>query len=135
LAVGSEQLAVRNQEQIMAVRNYSELIAWQKAIDLVQEIFRATKQFPKEELYGLTSQIRRAAVSVPSNIAEGQGRKFLKEFLHHLSIAYGSLREVETQALIAGRLLYLDQQEVNRLMESSAEVGRLINGLPQSLTK
>ena len=119
----------------MAVRNYSELIAWQKAMDLVQEIYRATKQFPKEELYGLTSQIRRAAVSVPSNIAEGQGRKFLKEFLHHLSIAYGSLREVETQVLIAGRLLYLDQQEVNRLMESSAEVGRLINGLTQSLTK
>ncbi|MBC7912437.1 MAG: four helix bundle protein [Pyrinomonadaceae bacterium] len=70
----------------MAVRNYSELCVWQKAMDLVEEVYKATKRFPKEELYGLTGQIRRAAVSVPSNIAEGQGRKSLKEFLHHLSL-------------------------------------------------
>src|SRR5438067_5124089 len=117
----------------MAVRNYSELIAWQKAMDLVEGIYAATKQFPKEEIYGLTSQIRRAAVSIPSNIAEGQGRKSINEFLHHLSIAYGSLREVETQILIAGRLFYLAQEEVNHLLDLSAEVGRLINGLYQSL--
>jgi four helix bundle protein len=119
----------------MSVRNYSDLIAWQKAMDLVEGIYAATKQFPKEELYGLTSQVRRAAVSIPSNIAEGQGRKSTSEFLHYLSIAYGSLREVETQILIAGRLLYLTQEEVNRLLESSAEVGRLINGLSNSIAR
>jgi four helix bundle protein len=119
----------------MAVRNYSELIAWQKAMDLVEVIYAATRQFPKEELYGLTSQVRRAAVSIPSNIAEGQGRKSINEFLHHLSIAYGSLREVETQILIAGRLTYQSQEEINHILELSAEVGRLINGLYQSLTR
>jgi four helix bundle protein len=119
----------------MAVRNYSELIAWQKAMDLVEGIYSATKQFPKEEIYGLTSQIRRAAVSVPSNIAEGQGRKSTNEFLHHLSIAYGSLREVETQVLIAERLHYLGREGISHLLELSAEVGRLINGLSHSLTR
>lgn len=119
----------------MAVRNYSELVAWQKAMDLVERIYAATKQFPKEELYGLTSQIRRAAVSVPSNIAEGQGRKSTNEFLPHLSIVYGSLREVETQILIARRLQYLRQEEINHLLELSAEVGRIINGLSHSLTR
>lgn len=119
----------------MTVRNYSELVAWQKSMDLVERVYAATKQFPKEELYGLTSQIRRAAVSIPSNIAEGQGRKSTNEFLHHLSIAYGSLREVETQILIAGRLHYLAQEEINHLLELSAEVGRIINGLSKSLTR
>ncbi len=119
----------------MIVKNYSELIAWQKAMDLVEAVYGATKLFPKEELYGLTSQLRRAAVSIPSNIAEGQGRKSLNEFLHFLSIAYGSLREVETQILIAGRLNYLTQPEVRRLIEFTSEVGRLINGLANSLSK
>lgn len=117
----------------MKVRMYSELIVWQKAMELVQEIYTATKHFPKEEIYGLTSQIRRAAVSVPSNIAEGQGRRSTAEFLHHLSFAYGSLMEVETQILIAGRLNYIEQSEVERLMEKAGEVGRLLNGLSNSL--
>ena len=114
--------------------NYTELIAWQKAMDLVEEIYAATKQFPKEELYGLVSQLRRAAVSIASNIAEGQGRKSLKEFLHHLSIAYGSLREVETQVRIAERLGYLGEDQASHVLASCAEVGRLINGLFNSLT-
>ena len=103
-------------------------------MDLVVTIYETTKNFPKEEIYGLTSQVRRAAISVPSNIAEGQGRKSEKEFLHHLSIAHGSLREVETQVLIAGRLLYLKQEEINHLLDSSAEVGRLINGLYKAVS-
>jgi four helix bundle protein len=118
----------------VAVMNYTELIAWQKAMDLVEEIYAATKQFPKEELYGLVSQLRRAAVSMASNIAEGQGRKSLKEFLHHLSIAYGSLREVETQVRIAGRLGYLGNDQAGHVLGSCAEVGRLINGLSNSLS-
>ena len=117
----------------MKLKNYTELIAWQKAMDLVEQIYEATRQFPKEELYGLTSQIRRAAVSIPSNIAEGQGRRSTNEFLHFLSIAHGPLRETETQVFIADRLKYLSKSHVNKLITLSAEVGRLINGLANSL--
>ena len=100
----------------MTVRNYTELIAWQKGMDFVEAVYKATKQFPKEELYGLTSQLRRAVVSIPSNIAEGQGRRSTKEFVQFLSIAHGSLREAETQILIAKRLNYIDAEQVRRLM-------------------
>lgn len=119
----------------MTVRNYSELVVWQKAMDLVEKIYEVSKRFPKEELYGLISQIRRAAVSIPSNIAEGQGRKSTSEFLHHLSYAHGSLREVETQILIAGRLRYLPASEIDSVMTLTSEVGRLINGLANSLSR
>ena len=78
----------------MTVKNYQDLIGWQKAMDLVEVVYHLTKRFPSEELYGLTSQVRRAAVSVPSNIAEGQGRNSTNEFARFLSIAHGSLREV-----------------------------------------
>jgi len=117
----------------MAVQSYRQLITWQKAMELVKQIYNLTKSFPKEEIYGLTSQIRRAAVSVPSNIAEGQGRDSTKEFIHHLSIAYGSLMEVETQVLIAESLNYLKSEETSLILEKTAEVGRIINGLSHSL--
>ncbi len=112
----------------MAVQSYRQLIVWQKAMELVKLIYDLTDKFPREELFGLTSQIRKAAVSVPSNIAEGQGRNSTKDFLRHLSISYGSLMETETQNLIA-----LD--ESNSVMEKSAEVGRLLNGLTNSLER
>lgn len=117
----------------MAVRNYRDLLAWQRAMDLVEAIYRETKRFPKDELYGLTAQLRRAVVSVPSNIAEGQGRKSTRQFLHYLSIAHGSLREVETQVLIAQRLTYLSDERTEQLLDLAGEVGRLINGLYNSL--
>lgn len=117
----------------MGGRNYQDLIAWQKAMDLVELVYSATKQFPREELYALTNQLRRAAVSVPSNIAEGQGRASGKEFRNFLSMAYGSLREVETQIIIAGRLGYLSADRVQVVLDVSGEVGRLINGLSNSL--
>lgn len=79
----------------MKVRNYQDLIVWQKAMDLVELVYAETKSFPREEIYGLTSQLRKAAVSIPSNIAEGQGRRTTADFVRHLSISYGSLREVE----------------------------------------
>jgi four helix bundle protein len=119
----------------MKVKNYQELIVWQKAMDLVEEVYIASKNFPREEVYGLTSQLRRAAVSIPSNIAEGQGRRTTPDFLRHLSIAYGSLREVETQILIAIRLRYLAARKCQDAMNIAAEVGRLLNGLMASLAR
>lgn len=118
----------------MALRSYRELVAWQKAMDLVDLVYTLARAWPREELYGLTAQIRRAAVSVPSNIAEGQGRSSTKEFLNHLSIAYGSLMEVETQAIVAQRQSYLSEADTEILLAKAAEVGRLINGLYNSLT-
>jgi four helix bundle protein len=116
-----------------SVKGYQELIAWQKAMDLVVAIYEVTRTFPAIEVYGLTGQIRRAAVSVPSNIAEGQGRASMREFAHHLSIAPGTLCEVETQLHIAQRLRYVDEQAMEQLLASTAEVGHLIQGLSRSL--
>jgi four helix bundle protein len=118
----------------VALMHYRELIAWQKAMDLVVAVYQVTLEFPREEAFGLTSQLRRAAVSVPSNIAEGQGRKSTKEFLHHLSMAYGSLCEVETQIVLSERLAYLEPAKSGRVLDLAAEVGKLINGLSRSLS-
>ena len=117
----------------MPVKSYRELIVWQKAMDLVEMIYCLTRCFPNEELYGMTSQIRRASVSVPSNIAEGQGRRTTSDFLRFLSIANGSLKEVETQVFIAQRLHYINEQQACEALDLTAEVGRLINGLMNSL--
>ena len=117
----------------MAARNYSDLIAWQNAMDLVELIYKTTAQFPRDEIYGLTNQLRRAAVSVPSNIAEGQGRGAANDFRRFLFISYGSLREVETQTLIAKRLHFLTDAQTDRVINLTGEVGRLINGLTNSL--
>ena len=118
----------------MEIMSYRDLIAWQKAMDLVTAIYRATAGFPRDEIYGLTSQLRRAAVSIPSNIAEGQGRQSTREFIHFVSIAYGSLNEAQTQILIAERLKYLNDSDCQSLIEQSYEVARIINGLSRSLT-
>ena len=117
----------------MAVKDYRELIVWQKAIDLVENVYRQTAGFPQQELYGLTIQMRRAAVSIPSNIAEGQGRHTTAEFLRFLAIANGSLKEVETQLYIARRLGYLDEQQLVATTNRTEEIGRLITGLRKSL--
>src|SRR5690348_12240672 len=114
---------------MMSVRNYRDLVVWQKAMDLVEGVYRATQGWPSSEQYGLTSQVRWAAVSIPANVAEGQGRSGSRVFLHHLSMANGSLREVETHLLIAGRLSYLDYPTCDTLLQQMAEVGRLLLGL------
>ena len=101
---------------------------------MVTDTYRLTKQFPREEMYGLASQIRRAAVSVPSNIAEGAGRRTTGEFIQFLGHSYGSLCELETQMMIAGNLEYVHTTDVNGFLEQTAEVGRIINGLLSSLT-
>jgi four helix bundle protein len=116
------------------VKSYADLDVWRKGMDLVVEVYEATARFPKEEVFGLTAQLRRAAVSVPSNIAEGRARKSRAEFLHHLSFAHGSLAELETHVLIAERLRYLQPARSAQLMGSSAEVGRMLNGLYNALS-
>ena len=119
----------------MAIFTYRELTVWQKSMQLVTDVYRSTQCFPRDETFGLTSQLKRAVVSVPSNIAEGQGRDSQKEFVRHLSIAYGSLMEVETQLQIACNLGYLTVSGLDHLLSSTAEVGRLINGLSRSLRR
>src|SRR3954467_8475112 len=114
-------------------RSYRDLIAWQKALALVTTIYETSAEFPKHELYGLTSQIRRAAVSVVSNIAEGQGRNSAREFVLFLSHANGSLVEVETQIFVAESLGYITGDRKSALLGKTEEVGRLIAGLSLSL--
>ena len=117
----------------MTINSYRDLLVWQKAMDLVVGCYRLTEGFPRSETYGLSSQLRRAAVSVPANIAEGQGREAIKEYLHHLSIANGSLMELETHLLIAGRLTYAKESDLTPLLSQASEVGKMLNGLIKSL--
>ena len=117
----------------MALRSYQELIGWKKGIDLVTDIYRLTQKFPKQEIYGLTSQIRRAAVSIPSNIAEGQGRMSRGEFKQFLGHARGSVFELESQILIARNLNYLTTEESEFMLGRITELGRILNGLLNSL--
>ena len=119
----------------MPSHGYRDLVVWQKSIQFVTSIYRSSEQFPKSEIFALSNQIRRAVVSVPSNIAEGQGRNSDKEFVHHLSVAYGSLMETETQLLIACNLGYIEEAEMERLLADAAEIGRMLNGLSRSLRR
>jgi four helix bundle protein len=113
--------------------SYRDLIAWRKAMDLVTDVYRVTQAFPRDELYGLTNQLRRAAVSVPSNIAEGQARFSRKEFHHFLSQARGSLVEIETQLTIAENLGYLGPNQLRPLLDKGSELGKILNGLIASI--
>jgi four helix bundle protein len=116
------------------MRPHHRLEAWSKSVDLVTEVYKETEQFPKEERYGLTSQIRRAAVSIPANIAEGAGRHSKKEFAYFLSNAQGSASELETELIIAHRLGYLDEATFSRLISELERIGRLITGLSRHVT-
>lgn len=115
------------------LRSYRDLIVWQKAVELAVLIYRLTEGFPKREIYGLASQIRRAGVSVPSNIAEGYGRGSRKEYLQFLSIAQGSLKELETQTVLAQRLGYATVSQAERVLLDSEIVGKMLGGLIRSL--
>jgi four helix bundle protein len=117
----------------MRLESYKDLIAWQKSMALVRDIYRLTSAFPQDEIYGLTSQLRRAAVSVPSNIAEGQGRLSVGEFKQFIGHARGSAFEVETQVLIARDLGYVGQPETEAVLSRIQEIGRILSGLLASL--
>ena len=117
----------------MTVQHYRQLEVWQFAMELAEKCYLATREFPKQELFGLVSQIRRAAGSIPANIAEGQGREHTKEFLNHLSMARGSLLEWETHLLLSQRVGFLDQAELERLLAVAERISRMLSGLRASL--
>ncbi len=104
-------------------------------MDFVDAVYIATKSFPKDEVYGLTSQLRRSAVSIASNIAEGSGRGSVREFIRFVEISYGSLAEAETQIYIANRQKYIVDETTNKLLDQASEIGRMLNGLSGSLNK
>ena len=119
----------------MSTSSFRDLRVWQEAMKLTTDIYRSTTAFPKHELYGLSQQIRRAAVSVPSNIAEGKGHRSNKEFVHFLLHARGSLLEVQTQLLIAEELQYIGKEEAERLLRLAEAVGRALSGLINSMSE
>jgi len=119
----------------LPINSFRDLRVWHAGMDLVEEVYRLTNAFPRHEIYGLTSQIQRAAVSIPSNIAEGHAREHLKEYLHHLSIAQASLAELETQMEIATRLKYLSKEQLLKILEGVGSLGRQLYALRNALTK
>ncbi|OIP26336.1 MAG: four helix bundle protein [Dehalococcoidia bacterium CG2_30_46_19] len=116
------------------MKTYRDLQIWQKSMTLVTEVYKISKGFPKDEAYGLTSQIRRCAISIPSNIAEGYGRNSTNEYIHFLRIATGSLYELQTQIEICMNLDYLNRGEFDKLYELSREIERMISSLAGKLS-
>lgn len=117
------------------VKTFKDLLVWQKSVSLVEVVYNFTSSFPKEEIYGLTSQMRRASISIASNIAEGSSRKTTKEFIRFLSIANGSLMELETQLIIAEKLQMLSKNNCGLAIEKIDEISRMINSLINSLLR
>lgn len=115
--------------------NYKELIVWQKSMNLVELVYKATANFPSEEKFGLTSQIRRSAVSIPSNIAEGSGRNSNNSFRHFLEISNGSINELKTQLEISERLDFISGQKLQPILNLCAEVQKMIYTLIKKYTK
>jgi four helix bundle protein len=115
------------------VTSYRDLVVWARAMDIVVVCDQLTTNIPQSEIYGLIGQIRRAAVSIPADIAEGHGRKTLGEYMQHLSIANGSLKELETHLLIASRLHYVKDDEISPALEGCSEIGRMLASLIQKL--
>ncbi len=117
------------------IRSYQDLQVWEAGMELAETAYKITKSFPKEEIFGLTSQIRRAAGSIPANIAEGWGRETPSEFVHFLRISQGSLKELETHVLLAGRVALLEKTQVHAITERTTSLGKMIRALICSLMK
>jgi len=115
--------------EIKKVESFKDLIVWQKGIELVNDIYKVTKHFPKEELYCITSQIRRAAISIPSNIAEGWGRGTTKNYIQFLEISRGSLYELNTLIIISNNLTHLSKDDSSEIENKIFEIGRMLNSL------
>ena len=117
------------------IKSFRDLIIWQRGINLVKDVYKETRNFPKEELYGLTNQIRRSAISIPSNISEGHIRQHRAEFRQFLNIALGSLAELETQIIIARELNYLSIEKSENLIDQMSSLGKMMRGLMKKLIK
>ncbi|WP_454615200.1 four helix bundle protein [Capnocytophaga gingivalis] len=116
------------------IKDFKDLVVWQRAMDLVAEVYQVVKKLPKEELYALSDQIRRAVISIPSNIAEGYGRNSSKEFSHFISIAKGSKSELETQLLLCVKIDYLKESDIQNVMYLIDQVGKMLYSLQKKLT-
>jgi len=125
--------SVYDSNEKLAVRSFKDLVVWQKSMVLAKEVYEMTRSFPDEERFGLAAQLRRCAVSIPSNIAEGQGRSQGKEFLRYLQIAKGSQQELETQILLCDSLGYLNKEQSAHMINLTHEVGRMLAGLGRSV--
>lgn len=119
---------------IERIDSYKDLIVWQKSLILIKLVYKATESFPRDEIWALTSQIKRSSISVASNIAEGSAKRSTREFIRFLNISYGSLAELEAQLLISVELKFISQENVKPLIDLANEIGRMINGLIRSLT-
>ena len=119
----------------MRVRNYRDLVVWERAVDLVAEVYRLSAGFPREEQFGLTSQMRRASVSVTANIAEGSGRATSRDFLNFLSYSRGSLKETESMVFVAQRLGFVSTPECTQALSLADETSRMLIGLRSSIAK
>jgi four helix bundle protein len=117
------------------IKSFRDLIIWQRGINLVKEVYEETRNFPKQELYGLTSQIRRSAISIPSNVSEGHTRQHRAEFRQFLSMALGSLAELETQIIISRELNYISSEKSEKVIDQMDSLGKMIRGLMKKLTK
>ncbi len=120
---------------MMTINSFRDLRVWQAGMDLVEEVYRLSQRFPSSEIYGLTSQMRRSAVSIPSNIAEGHTREHSKEYLNHLSIAQASLAELQTQMEIASRLQYVLQEEANQALGQAISLSTQLYALRNAVAK
>jgi four helix bundle protein len=120
-------------EAVYKSRSYQDLEIWKLSIGFVKQIYQLTQKFPKTDIYGLTNQIRRAAISIPSNIAEGQGRNSAREFRQFLAIALGSVAEIETQLIIAKEIAYLTQEELASLLATLDRMRKMTKGLSKSI--
>ena len=116
------------------IKDFKDLVVWQRAMDLVAEVYQVVKKLPKEELYALSDQIRRAVISIPSNIVEGYGRNSSKEFSHFISIAKGSKSELETQLLLCVKIDYLKESDIQNVMYLIDQVGKMLYSLQEKLT-
>jgi four helix bundle protein len=119
----------------MAIQSYQDLRVWQQAMSLAEGVYRITKEFPRDEVFGLTAQLRRAASSIPANIAEGYGREMTGSYVHFLRIAQGSLKELETHALLASRVDMLSQDGLVYILDASTATGKMLRSLIRSLEK
>lgn len=116
------------------VKGYQDLLVWQKSMDLAESVYRLVQLLPNEEIYALSGQMRRAAISIPSNIAEGHSRQSKKEYSHFLYIAKGSISELQTQLLVAERIGYLKKEQIDSALNLSNEIGRMLSGLIRTLS-